>query len=97
MSTLTCRDRAKCSITSSNRCVNCSRDSSGVEIGVGRAGDGAGETGRSGETGHARGVVGTNRLMAVAAVASSSEVVMVMAVAVVVVSKGLDALHMHSH
>jgi len=29
-------------------CVNCSGDSSGVEIGVGRAGDRAGETGRAG-------------------------------------------------
>jgi len=47
-STLTCRDRAKCSMTSRSSCVNCSGNSSGVEVGVGRAGDGAGETGRAG-------------------------------------------------
>jgi hypothetical protein len=35
-------------------------------------------------------------MMTVAAVVSSSELVMVMAVAVVVVSKELDALHVHS-
>jgi hypothetical protein len=35
-------------------------------------------------------------MMTVAAVVSSSELVMVMAVAAVVVSKELDALHVHS-
>ena len=35
-------------MTSRSSCVNCSGDSSGVEVGVGRAGDGAGETGRAG-------------------------------------------------
>ena len=35
-------------MTSRISCVNCSGDSSGVEVGVGRAGDGAGETGRAG-------------------------------------------------
>jgi len=52
-STLTYRDRAKCSITSPISCVNCSGDSSGGEIGIGRAGDVAGETGQAGETGRA--------------------------------------------
>jgi len=55
MSTLTCRDRTKCSMTSRSSCVNCSGDSSGVEVGVGRAGAGAGETRRAGETGRAGG------------------------------------------
>jgi len=50
-STLTCRDRAKRCITSRISCVNCSGDSSGVDVGVGRAGDGAGETGRAGDDG----------------------------------------------
>ena len=54
-STLTCQDCAKCSITSPISCVNFSGDSSGVEIGVSRAGDGAGETGRAGETRRAGG------------------------------------------
>jgi len=44
----------KCSMTSRSSCVNCSGDSSGVEVGVDRAGDGAGETGRAGETGDER-------------------------------------------
>ena len=35
-------------MTSRSSCVNCSGNSSGVEVGVGRAGDGAGETGRAG-------------------------------------------------
>ena len=38
-------------MTSRSSCVNCSADSRGVEIGVGRAGDGAGETGRAGGDG----------------------------------------------
>jgi len=50
-STLTCRDRAKCSITSCISSVNCSVESSGAEGRVGRAGDGAGETGRAGGDG----------------------------------------------
>jgi len=41
----------KCSMTSRSSCVNCSGDSSGVKVGVGRAGDGAGETGRAGGDG----------------------------------------------
>jgi hypothetical protein len=41
-------------------------------------------------------VLGTNAMTTVAAVVSSSEPVMVMAVAVAVVSKELDALHVHS-
>ena len=43
----------KYSMTSRTSCVNCSGDSSGVEVGVGRAGDGAGETGWAAETGRA--------------------------------------------
>jgi len=50
-STLTCRDRAKCCMTSRSSCVNCSGDSSGVEVGVGRADGGAGETGLAGGDG----------------------------------------------
>ena len=38
-------------MTSRSSCVNCSGDSSGVEVGVGREGDGAGETGRAGGDG----------------------------------------------
>jgi len=37
--------------TSRISCVNSSGNSSGVEVGVGRAGDGAGETGRAGGDG----------------------------------------------
>ena len=47
-STSTCRDRAKCSMTSCISCVNCSVESSGAEGRVGRAGHEAGETGRAG-------------------------------------------------
>ena len=50
-STLTCRDRAKYSMTFRSSCVNCSGDSSGVKVGVSRAGDGAGETGQAGGDG----------------------------------------------
>jgi len=35
-------------MTSRSTCVHCSGDSSGVVVAVGRAGDGAGETGRAG-------------------------------------------------
>jgi len=52
----------KCCMTPRSSCVNCSGDSSGVEVGVGRAGDGAGETGRAGETGHAGGGGGGDEL-----------------------------------
>ena len=45
-------------MTSRISCVNCSGDSSGVDVGVNRAGDGAAETGRAGETGHAGDGVG---------------------------------------
>ena len=38
-------------MTSLSSCVNCSGGSSGVKVGVGRAGDGAGETGRAGDDG----------------------------------------------
>jgi len=51
MSTLTCRDRVKRSMTSCTGCVNGSHDSSGVDVGVGRAVSGAGESGQAGETG----------------------------------------------
>jgi len=38
-------------MTSRISCVNCSGDSSGVDVDVGQAGDGAGETGRAGDDG----------------------------------------------
>jgi len=47
MSPSTCRDRPKCSMTSCISCVNCSVERRGAEGRVGRAGDGAGETGRA--------------------------------------------------
>jgi hypothetical protein len=46
--TMTCRDRAKCSMTSCITSVNFSVESSSGEGHVGRSGDGAGETGRAG-------------------------------------------------
>jgi len=55
MSTLTCGDFEICSITSHISCINYSGDTSSVEISVGRAPDGAGETGRAGEPGRAGG------------------------------------------
>jgi len=48
-------------MTSRISCVNCSSDSSGVDVGVSRAGDGAGETGRAGEIGRAGGGVGNQQ------------------------------------
>jgi len=45
-------------MTSRISCVDCSGASSSVDVGVGRARDGAGETGWAGETGRASGGVG---------------------------------------
>jgi hypothetical protein len=84
MSTLTCRDRRKCSIISGISWVICSIESSGAEGRVCQAGDGAGETGWPGGDG------GMCAMMRVVAV------VMVMVVVVVVVLKELHALHVHS-
>jgi hypothetical protein len=42
-------------MSSHSSCVNCSGDSRGVEVGVGRAGDDTGETESTGETGRAGG------------------------------------------
>jgi hypothetical protein len=49
LSNLICRDHAKCSVSSRSSCVNCLGESCGAEGRVGRAGDGAAETGCAGE------------------------------------------------